>query len=290
MVEFNNEGITFFNYKVSMVELWNCGFKIIRIFLIILGMYLVIKIGSALINKFVEKQKKLKYSLDIKKAKTIGEVLKSILKYSVYFIGVLGIITEIFGNFSLTFAGIGGVAIGFAAQNIIKDVINGFFILFEDQFSVGDYINVDDKGGIVESIELRITRIRDLNGDLHIIPNGQIIKVTNHSRGSAQVMVDIDVSYEENLDKVIQVLNKVCEDYKLKNTEILDGPKVLGIGALKENSISFKIIGKTRPLKNGDCAMEIRKDIKKAFDEANIKNPYPRRIMMKEKSKDGQSV
>lgn len=282
MLNFTKGGIKILNLTISSEQLWLVGFKVFRIIMTLIFMYLIIKIGIGIINKFVEKQKKLKFSMDVKKAKTLGEVLKSILKYSIYFFGIMSIITEIFGNLSLTFAGIGGVAIGFAAQNIIKDVINGFFILIEDQYAVGDYINIEDKGGIVESIELRITKIRDLNGDLHVIPNGLITKVTNHSRGLAQVVVDVDVSYEENLDNIMQILNKVCEEYKKKSKDIVEGPKVLGIGALKENSISLKIVGKAKPLKNGDCTMEIREYIRKAFDEASIKNPYPKRIMVRE--------
>lgn len=282
LIDLNKGGIRVLSVSISSDQLWTFGYKIFRIVLTLIAMYLIIKIGSAIINKFVEKQKKLKFSLDIKKAKTLGAVLKSILRYTVYFFGILSIITEIFGNLYLTFAGIGGVAIGFAAQNIIKDVFNGFFILIEDQFAVGDFINIDDKGGIVESIELRITKLRDLNGDLHIIPNSLITKVTNHSRGPVQVAVDVEVGHEENLDKVTGILNKVCEEFKKKNTDIVDGPKVLGIGAIKENSISIKIIGKSKPLKSGDCAMMLRKDIKEAFDEANIKNPYAKRIILKE--------
>ena len=189
---------------------------IVKIVGIIILMWLVVEIISGIINRTVEKQSisDLKFSFDERKSKTIGAVLKSILRYTVYFFGITAILTIIFGGISLTFASIGGVAIGFGSQSLVKDIINGFFILFEDQFSVGDYINIEDMGGIVESIELRVTKLRDFNGDLHIIPNGLIVRVTNHSRGNMRILVEVDVDSDENVDRVIQVINVACDNFK----------------------------------------------------------------------------
>jgi small conductance mechanosensitive channel len=212
---------------------------------------------------------------------TLEAILKSILRYSVYFFGIVGILTQMFGAISLTFAGIGGVAIAFGAQSLVKDIINGFFILFEDQFAVGDHINIDDKGGIVESIELRITKIRDFNGDLHIIPNGLITKVTNHSRGDIRVAVDIDIPYEEDMDKVIGIVSAVCERFKAENENMVEGPKVLGVSALKESSLTIKVAGKAKPMTQWDAEMSLRREIKKALNEEKIEVPYPKRKIIK---------
>lgn len=274
-----NDSIRVGNLTITGEQVRSIMIKFVKIIIIIVLMYVIIKVGSSIINKFVDKQQKLKFSLNEKKAKTLGEILKSVLRYSVYFFGIVTILTEILGNITLTFAGIGGVAIGFGAQNLVKDVINGLFILMEDQYAVGDYINIEDKGGIVESIELRVTKIRDLNGDLHIIPNGLITKVTNHSRGTAKVYLEIDIDYEEDLDKVIDIITEVCEEFNKGNENIVEAPKVTGIGTSKENCLTIKVTGKAKPLTNSDCEMELRRRIKKTLDNNSIKYPYPKRII-----------
>lgn len=266
------------------INLYTMAGNIARIIVTIIVMKVVIEIASRLIDKTVEKQSvsELRFTLDERKSKTIGAVLKSIVRYTVYFFGITAILTIIFGGISLTFASIGGVAIGFGAQNLVKDIINGFFILFEDQFSVGDYINIEDNGGIVESIELRVTKIRDFNGDLHIIPNGLITKVTNHSRGNMRIIVEVDVDSDENIDKVIEVLNVACVKFKKDQVDMVEGPEVLGITSLKENSVTIRIMGKAKTMKQWECEMNLRKEIKKALKVANIEVPYPRRRIVKE--------
>lgn len=257
-------------------------YNIIKVAIILILMYLTIKIGNKIINKFVERQSKMRFSLDEKKSKTMGAVLKSILKYSVYFFGIFIIMEMLFGIQGLTFASIGGVAIGFGAQNLVKDIINGFFILFEDQYAVGDYVSIQEKNGIVESIELRITRIRDFNGDLHIIPNGSIREVTNHSRGNIRILIDIDIANDENVDKAILVIKEVCNKFKEENEDIVDGPNVLGIVQLKETATTIRIVGKTKPMTQWDIEMELRKRIKDVLDKENISRPYPRIRILKE--------
>ncbi|MEY8763271.1 MULTISPECIES: mechanosensitive ion channel family protein [Clostridium] len=260
-------------YKESILNFTEVVFKVI---LILISMYLIIKIGNIIIKRYVSKQKNFKISLNDKKAKTIGAILKSVLKYSVYFFGIFTIISVISPKISitgLTFAGIGGVAVGFGAQNIIKDIINGFFILFEDQFSVGDYVSIDDKSGIVESIELRITKIRDFNGDLHIIPNGLITKVTNHSKGNVGIIIDVDVSYEENINRVIKLLSDLCSEFKEKNSDVKEGPAVQGIIKIADDKVTIRISGKTRPMTQWNMEMKLRKQIGEMFKKENIKTP-----------------
>ena len=115
---------------------------------------------------------------------------------------------------SFTFASIGGIAVGLGAQSLIKDLINGFFILFENQFGVGDHVTLGNFNGIVKSIGIRTTVIRDFTGDIHSIPNGSIIGVTNHSRNDIRFIVDVNISYEEDIEKVIDVIKITCEDFK----------------------------------------------------------------------------
>jgi small conductance mechanosensitive channel len=282
--DLNKGGIKIGNINITAEQLTYVVVKLIKVALIIIFMYLAIKIGSAIMHKFMERQRKSnsKFSLNEKRSMTLEAILKSVLRYTVYFFGIVALLTEVIGTISLTFAGIGGVAIAFGAQSLVKDVLNGFFILFEDQFAVGDYVNIDDKGGIVESIELRVTKIRDFNGDLHIIPNGLITKITNHSRGDIRVSVDIDIPYEADIDKVIEILSKVCEKFKLENENMVEGPKVLGISALKESSQTIKIAGKAKPMTQWECEMNLRREIKKSLDMEKIEAPYPKRKIVSE--------
>lgn len=273
------------NFIIGKEDIYGLVIVMAKIIIALITMYLVIKIGDKIINRYVSKQKNFKFSLDDKKAKTVGAILKSILRYSVYFFGIFSIIATIspkIGMTSLTFAGIGGVAVGFGAQSLIKDIINGFFILFEDQFAVGDYINIDDKGGIVESLELRVTKIRDFNGDLHIIPNGLITKVTNHSRGNIRIMVEVDIAYDEDLDNAIEVISNLCKKFKDENECVTEGPSVLGVSAFREGGISIKIAGKTKPMMQWDTEMKLRKEIREALKNANISINYPKVRIVKE--------
>jgi len=272
---------TYISKYLTLDKLYNFLWNILLILIILTVMYLIIKAGNILIDKSVSRKKKNPLLLSENRSKTYGYVLKSILKYAVYFMGVLVILSTVLGLQGLTFAGIGGLAIAFGAQSLIKDVLNGFFILFEDQYSVGDYITIGDKSGIVEGLELRITKLRDFSGDLHIIPNGLIEKVTNHSRGLRRVMLQIDIAYEENIDNVVKVINNVCSLYSKEDPDMEEDAKVYGVSSLNDNSVSISVIGKSKPLTELKCEMELRKRIKDEFDKEGIEIPYPKIMVIK---------
>jgi moderate conductance mechanosensitive channel len=270
-------GVRIGNFEITQNQVNEIIITVIRLILILIAMYIVIKVGSFLIEKTVKKKSDHMFSLDEKKAQTLGAILSSILRYMVYFFGIGGILSVIFGPISLTFAGIGGVAIGFGAQSFVKDVINGIFILFEDHFSVGDVVSIDSKMGVVESMELRVTKVRDFNGDLHIIPNGNISQVTNRSRGNMRILVDIDIAYEEDVDNAINVLSEACEDFKVGNEDLLDGPSVMGVADLKDSGVTIRIVGRVKPMTQVTNENLLRKELKKTLDRAGIEIPYPRR-------------
>ncbi len=163
---------------------------------IIAGIVIKILIG------FIKKSLRLNNKLSDRKRQTLSEVLSSVTKYTVWFIVICSILTNFGVNVAslIAVAGVGSVAIGFGAQSLVQDVITGMFILFEDQFGVGDIITVDRLTGTVESIGLRSTRIRSADGDLHIIPNGMIKIITNMSKEFNRATIDIGVAYEENID------------------------------------------------------------------------------------------
>ena len=267
----------------------NKGLKIISIIII---MYLSIKIGKYLIKKAVDKQVKSNaaLSLDPQRAKTLGGVLKSILKYSVYFLGITTILSVLFGGISFTFASIGGVALGLGAQSLIKDFINGFFILFEDQFGVGDYITIGNFSGIVQTIGIRTTIIKDINGDIHSIPNGIISEVTNHSRGNTRFVVDVDIAYEEDIDNAINAIKECCDKFQKENEEFINEPlEVLGVSALAASSVTIRTIGRTKPLTQWKMENELRKAIKITLDKEGIEIPYPKTQLININSDKGEN-
>ncbi len=261
--------------------------KILKIVVVFIVIKILSRILNAIISKMVERRKHSKLPVDERKLNTLSAVLKNVIRYTIYFIGVM-IILDILGvntNSIIATAGIGGLAISFGAQSLVKDIITGFFILFEDQFSVGDYIQIGDFEGIVVEMGIRVTKIRDFSGELHIIPNGNISIVTNKSRGPMSSYVDVRIPYEEDVDRAIRIIEEACEKVKENNDTILEGPSVLGITDLGDSGINIKIIAKTEPMNQWALERQIRKEVKKAFDAENIQIAYPKLIIQDRNSR-----
>ncbi len=245
--------------------------KLVETILIIVVALIVVKLGKFLIRKFFEKRKKIKYIANNRKLDTMASLVTSIFKYTVYIIAVVTICSEVFNLKSiLAAAGIGGVAIGFGAQSLIKDIISGFFIVFENQYSVGDLITVDSMTGVVEEMELRITKLRNANGDLHMIPNGEIKKVTNHTRGSKVAFVDIPLPYNADMDKAIKIADKVCSSVCEEFDTIIEKPSVLGITELNKDGLNLRITAKTKPNEQGPVERRIRFLVTTEFRENDV--------------------
>ena len=247
------------------------GETALKILIICIIMLFVIRIGNKLIDKLTKKQveSRGKFSLDSKKAYTFGSVLKSILRYATYFFGITAILSMIFGPISITIASIGGVAIGLGSQSLVKDIINGLFILFENQFSVGDYITVGSYKGIVEDIGLRTTMLKDFNGDIHIIPNSAIAEVTNKSVADSRIQVDVQIAYEEDAERAMKIIDSVCEDFSKDKEEIVEG-----LTDLNEFCATIKVLGKSRPMMNWALENELRMLIKNQLKVKGVEVPY----------------
>lgn len=259
--------------------------KLIKIALIFLLVKIGIKIFNTIIDKSMERKSRLKFGVDEKKANTLAAILKNLSKYVFYFIGLVPAL-ELFGiktTSILATAGIGGLAIGFGAQSLVKDVITGFFILFEDQFSVGDYVKVEGYEGIVEEMGLRVTKIRGFSGELYIIPNSNIQIVTNGTKGAMRSLVEVSISYEEDIDKAMKVLEKICKELKDTEKSIVEGPTVLGVSKLGEYDIVLTIVAKTDAMEQWRIERILRKRIKEEFDNENIEIPYPKRVVIEKK-------
>ena len=256
----------FFKNSKGELNILGKGIKIIIIFIVI---KVLTKIVYVIIDRTMGKRKKNIFNADEKKLNTLSTVLKNIVKYVFYFIGLVMVLDmfNISTSSILATAGIGGLAIGFGAQSLVKDIITGFFILFEDQFSVGDYVKIGEYEGIVEELGVRVTKIRDFSGELHIIPNSNIGAVTNKTRGAMRALVKVSVAYEEDMDKVINILEQVCNEIRENNKNIVDGPTILGISNLGEYGIDFTIVAKTNPMDQWSVEREIRKRSRKLLIE-----------------------
>jgi len=175
------------------------------------------------------------------------------------------------------------VAVGLGAQTLIKDIIGGFFILLENQFSVGDSIQVGNIGGSVEKVTLRATFLRDLEGTLHVIPNGEMRIVSNLTKDWSRAMVDLGVAYEEDIGRVVAALAKIGQDlYQDEEfaSLLLEEPTVSGVEALGDWAVTMRIAVKTKPGKQWDVARELRRRIKESFEQEGIEMPYPRQEVL----------
>ncbi|WP_347861824.1 mechanosensitive ion channel family protein [Salimicrobium sp. PL1-032A] len=176
-------------------------------------------------------------------------------------------------------AGIAGLAIGFGAQNLVRDVISGFFIIFEDQFSVGDYIATAGVEGFVVEIGLRTSKVKSWGGEIHIIPNGNITQVTNYSIDNAAAIVDVSVAYESDIEKAEQVILELLKELEERYEEIVAPPELLGIVNLGASDISMRIFAETLPMEHWKIGRLIRKEVKLRLDQEGIEIPFPRIVM-----------
>lgn len=183
-------------------------------------------------------------------------------------------------------AGVVGLALGFGGQYLVKDIINGLFIILENQYRVGDVVKIADIAGLVEDISLRVTILRDIEGTVHHIPHGDVTTVSNMAKGFARVHLNIGVSYNEDMDKVKEIVNAVgselAEDPEYKDN-IIDTPKYVRIDSFDDSSISIKILGETKPLMQWEIAGELRSRLKKAFDKEGIEIPFPQVVVHQDK-------
>lgn len=219
-----------------------------------------------------------------KRINTLTSVLYRTLLFLVLAIVVVTILPEFGINATALIAGLGlfGLAVGFGAQNLVKDVINGTFILVENQYGVGDVVTAAGITGVVEDLNLRRTIMRDLDGTVHSIGHGQIDITSNWTKSYSRVNLNVRVPYDSDLDHVIEVINRVgkelAEDPDWRS-KIIDPPHVLRVDALTESSIELKIIGDTAPIEQWGIMGELRLRLKKAFDAEGIYFPFPQRTV-----------
>jgi small conductance mechanosensitive channel len=218
------------------------------------------------------------------RARTLSSVMRSVATAIIYTMAILMSLAEFAIDLGplVASAGIAGIALGFGAQSIVKDFLSGFFMLVEDQYAVGDIIDVGDAAGVVEGISLRTTQIRDVNGTLWYFPNGEIARVANKSQQWARAVLDIEVAYDTDIDHAKRVIKTVADGVwhqHLVKATIIEEPEIWGVESFGESAIAIRLVVKTEPGEQWNTAREIRGRLVKAFDAEGIEIPFPQRVI-----------
>jgi len=270
---------------LEAVGSWLLGHGVLILIIILLS-YLGYRIIKVVMPRIVErfitvrgKGRRAKAEL-AKRSQTLSGVLTHTIGILIAIVAVFMVLAEVGVNITPLLAGAGviGIAIGFGAQSLIRDILNGLFILLEDQYNKGDWVRIASIDGLVEEVNLRRTVLRDLDGTVHTIPNGEIKTATNYTRDWARVNLNIPVAYGEDLDHVTEVINRVGNELAKDDyfgPKILKAPKVLRVDNFGDSGIDIKILGETKPLMQWEVTGELRKRVKKAFDEEGIEIPWP---------------
>jgi small conductance mechanosensitive channel len=266
----------------------------LRILLIILISYALVRTTSLLVSRF-EHEIGAGTTLDAmeraKRARTLGSVVNNVASVLVISIGLLMILREFHLDITpvLTGAGIVGLAVGFGAQTLVRDIISGFFLILEDQVRVGDAAAINGTPGLVEAINLRTIVLRDGDGTVHVFPNGAIQTLANRSKDFSYAVVDLDIAYRENLDRIATVLREITEGMRADRAFapwILEPLEILGVDAFRDWSVLLKTRIKTVPQKQWDVGREFRRRIKERFQQEGIRIQSPERIVTVRERKD----
>jgi len=269
------------------------GIKIIFVVILTLILIKVIKVTSNRLSSMLQKKKADEESE--KRAKTLTSVIQNFLIILVLIVSAITVIGQLGIEIAplLATAGIAGIAIGFAGQSLFKDIINGFFLLLWDQIRVNDYVQISEKRGMVEMINLKMTMLRDFNGNVHYIPNGTIDIVTNMTKDYSRYLFEIGVAYREDVDEVIEVIKEIDrglrEDPGFKE-DILEPIEIFGLDKFADSALIIKARTTTKPLKQWRIAREFNRRLKKKFDEMGIEIPFPHRTLYIGQDKKGQAV
>jgi small-conductance mechanosensitive channel len=219
-----------------------------------------------------------------KRGHTIAQLLRSVGRVVVLGTAIL-LTLNVFIDIGPILAGAGilGLAISFGAQSLVKDVLSGFFILFENQFALGDVVEAAGRTGVVERMTLRVTMLRDLEGTVHYVPNGEIKTVSNKTRGWSRAVVDVAIPYQEDVDRAIDIVRDEAErlGHDDEYAALLDGrPEVWGVEAMNDNAVIIRMVAKTQPGSNSGVAREFRRRIRKRLEAEGIQAPLARRSVV----------
>ncbi len=283
-------------WKDTALWMWRLFvFHGVPLLLILVASVVVVRAVTILGNRIVEHAKKHNGSDSdeaVRRAQTLSMLFRYTSKVFVFGIAVLAILREFGTDVTplLTGAGIVGIVVGLGAQSLVKDILTGIFIFTENQFSIGDVVELGGKTGTVEAINLRTTILRSADGAVHIVPNGQITVATNMSYRWSKAVVDLQIGYDQDFDRVIAILRKVAAEAKadpILSKDLLEEPGVFGPEAFNEHSLKVTMSAKVVALRQWEVSRALRRRIKQAFDREGILVPVPQRMIQ---VRDGASL
>lgn len=273
--------LRFWQYLIEnniWVSLGKGFFKIVAILIL---MRVAVNLVRRIVNNIFHRKQKGPFRISERREETLNKLIQNVASYIIYFtafVMILDTLTIKIGPL-LAGAGIAGLAIGFGAQNFVKDVISGFFIVFEDQFGVGDYVSFAGIEGTVEEIGLRTTKVKSWTGEQQVIPNGNITQVTNYSVHNGLAIVDINIPYENDITAAERIIEDVLSRLTEKYEEIVSTPVILGVQNLESSHVVLRVIAETLPVYQWFGARVIRKEVKERLYKEGIDIPAPRLVM-----------
>jgi len=261
--------------------------ELLSIFITIFIVLVIAKMGLKTIKNVIQKillpkKGSPNYRKKLSRSETLAPFLNSIFSFFIYFIVTTIILKKIGIDTTpiIASAGVLGLAIGFGAQAIVKDFISGIFILLDGTISVGDVISIDSHTGTVESMNLRHIQLRKFNGELWTIPNGQIANFGNYNKEWSRAVVQVDLAYEQNIEKGMKELENIGNDWAQKNADIiLEPPAVQGVLSLGASGITIRLVIKVKPLAHWGAERELRRLIKNHFDSQGVEIPFNRQVV-----------
>jgi small conductance mechanosensitive channel len=269
--------------ETAVVWISHTGWKIFTIIGICFGIYMIIRRFAPLtIRRTVKRQMKKRPKVEReKRVQTLVRLTTTVSAISLGILATFLVLQQLGINITAPLVGLGvfGIAIGFGAQYLIRDLIAGFFVYLENQYNVGDVIRTGNVAGIVEELSLRRTVLRDLDGARHVIPNGEVRIVSNLTQEWSRAHLNISVAYKEDLDRVMALMRQTWEEMKQDPNwgpdMLSETPWLLRVDEFGSSGITIKMVGETRPIKQWDVMGEFRRRIKKVFDEQGIEIPWP---------------
>ncbi len=283
------------SYGAGFIERWvewstTSGLRVLII-------AVLMAVGLAIVRRAMDRFQKvyegtLPTEAQQKRATTLTHVIRDVARVVMLAVGGMMILSEVGVDLKpiLAAAGLGGLAIGFGAQSLVKDVISGFFILLEDSIRVGDVVEIAGVGGVVEEVKLRTVILRDLSGNVHVVPNGVIDKVKNMTMVYAFYLFEVGIAYREDVDDVMVVLRDIADDLRGDPQfaeDILEPLEMLGVDQFADSAVIIKCRIKTRPSKQWRIGREMNRRIKKTFDAKGIEIPFPHQTIYWGEPKQG---
>jgi small conductance mechanosensitive channel len=253
--------------------------RAVSVILIAVAWFLVYLVAGRVVRRLLRGGSRLVHE---RRGRTLVTIVHSVIGYVILFVAVIMCLRVLGVDYSAILAGAGvvGLAVGFGAQTLIRDFISGFFLLLEDLVSVGDWISVGDISGSVETVGLRITRIRALDGTLHVVPNGELTRFGNANRGFMRALVTVDLAYEQDPGRGMALARSVADQWYEENRAVaVEPPAVQGLLNFGESGVKIRVVCKVKPMQHWTAEQALRLRLKQAFAASGIEIPLPRRVV-----------